>query len=172
MEASEALNQLSLWCRQSNGSPIEIQRGIERRFNTVSTFAEANLRSIERALGWSLPTTYGALLRLVGQSRLFVDTYGLGLYLYSPEEVISSSQGIWDEEEEPGEERFCLIGESRNTGDYFGFVISRDTVTNFDVFCHEYPPPEYAAISDELKSWRTLDQWLVQIVGSYGQETL
>ena len=172
MEANEALNQLHFWCQQSNGSPIEIKPSVRRSFDALSTFAEADLQSIEEALVWSLPDTYKAFLQLIGQCTLFLDDHGLGLYFYSPDEVISASLSIWDEEEEPGEERFCFIGENRSIGDYFGFVISRNDPANFDVFCHEYPPSEYMAVSDELKSWRTLEHWFVQIVTSYGEETL
>jgi hypothetical protein len=43
---------------------------------------------------------------------------------------------------------------------------------NFDVFCHEYPPAEYAAVSDENSSWRTFDDWLVQAVDRHGRDTL
>ncbi len=172
MEAIEALNQLHIWCQQSNGLPIEIKPGVRRKFDTTTTFAEAEFRFIEEALGWSLPAIYQELLRLVGKSRIFLDEYDLGLHLYSPSEVIHASQSIWDKEEESAEGRFCFIGENRRTGDYFGFVISRNDPVNFDVFCHEYPPSEYVAVSDEVKSWRTLNQWLVQVVSSYGEETL
>jgi hypothetical protein len=57
-------------------------------------------------------------------------------------------------------------------GDFMGFLVSRPGPMNFDVFCHEYPFEEYVAVSDEIKTWRTFESWLIHAVETRGEETI
>ena len=172
MTGSDAIEQLADWCKRSQGKLLEIGADKPLAFNSLETYGTSEIDQLEQAIDWSLPALYRTLLSQVGRCEVFYGDDAFGLTLYSPAEVRTASQGIWLEEDHVGDDEFCFIGANRGMGDYFGFVTTRSGPANFDVFCHEYPPYEYAAVSDELKSWRTLDQWLVQVVESFGARCL
>jgi hypothetical protein len=173
MEIDEAIDQLRLWCDASAGAPIQMAGGRLMTFRSTSRYSCPLIRHIEQELGCSLPESYKKFMAAVGECTLFVDAaYGGGITFYAPEDAIKSSQRIWDEEEVPGVDRFCFVGAHMAMGDYIGFAISRDGPQNFDVFCHEYPPQEYVAVSDELSSWRSFESWLIHAVENNGQDTL
>lgn len=173
MEIDEAIDQLRRWCEASVGTPIEIAEDIVVTFESTLRYSDAAIQEIESELNCSLPESYKKFMLVVGESSLFTTPkYGGGINFYQPKEVIRSSIHIWDEEEEAGTDRFCFIGERMSMGDYIGFVVSRPGPKNFDVFCHEYPSQEYANVSDELKSWRTFDEWLIHAVTCKGKDTL
>jgi len=172
MDSSQAIEQLVNWCKASAGTSIEIASGRECSFRSFECYSEEAIAAFEAKLNWKLPTTYRLLLLRLGHSQLFIDEYGLGLEMHSPAQVLKASNHIWDGEEEVTGDRFCFVGSNTGIGDYFGFVINRPGPKNFDVFCHEYPPFEYVATSDELYSWRTLDTWLVQVVKTFGEDCL
>ncbi len=51
-------------------------------------------------------------------------------------------------------------------------LIRREGESNFDVFCHEYPFEEYVAVSDEIESWRTFEDWLIRCVESHREDRI
>jgi len=174
MQVTDAIDQLERWCLDSSGAPIEIAPGRILAFASHAIFDDEAINLMERRLNFVLPASYRRFMSSVGQSIVFRDprSGSGGMYFFSPEEAITASLGIWNEEEENGPDAFCLIGWHRSMGDYFGFVVNRTESRNFDVFCHEYPPSDYVKISTEIRSWRTFDEWIVRAVETYGEETL
>jgi hypothetical protein len=109
----------------------------------------------------------------IGESALFAwSRIGGGLHFYHPEQVIETSLALAVENGDSGSERFCFVGEHRLMGDFMGFAINRPGPKNFDVFCHDYPLEKYAAVSDEIKSWRSFEEWIIHVVQSRGEHTL
>jgi len=109
----------------------------------------------------------------VGASSLFSwSPHGGGPCFYDPDEVILSSRDAKVFRNDGGIDRYCFVGEHRLMGDRMGFLISRSEPKNFDVFCHEYPMEEYAEVSDEIKSWRTFEEWLIRAVETCGRKTI
>jgi hypothetical protein len=174
MDISGAIDQLAKWCAESNGAPIEIAPGRTLTFASHAIFGQTEIDLLEQQLGFHLPSAYRRFMGIIGQSILFQEPrYASGgLYFYKPEEAINASLAIWEGEAEAGSDRFCFIGCHRSMGDYFGFVIDRPDLKNFDVFCHEYPPGEYVDVSNEIGSWRTFDEWIIRAVESSGEDTL
>lgn len=175
MTFEEAIAQLRTWCDLSMNRPIPI--GVDSRlaFSCRPVEDDEEIRHIEHDLEWPLPKAYARLLRSVGSGKLFINKYGLGVHLYAPSQVLEMSEGIWEsweQERATSHDRFCIIGHHNGLGDAFGFVISRPGPRNFDVFCHEYPPFEYASVSDGLDSWKTLDQWIIRLVESHAKDIL
>jgi len=131
------------------------------------------LREVEKRLGGSLPESYRRFMAIIGASSLFSwSPHGGGPRFYRPDEVVEASLGAVVERDDGGQDRFCFVGEHRLMGDYVGFLLSRPGPKNFDVFCHEYPLEEYVAVSDEIKSWRTFEGWLINAVETRGEETI
>ena len=173
MKFQDALDQLSAWCAQSGGKPIDIAAEAPLSFSCekLGFLSEKDLSAL---LGWKVPEEYLQLLRAVGRSELFIDEYGLGIHIYSPSEARNVSQELWREWITEGvlPQNFCMIGHHSGLGDAFGFLVDRSGPNNFDIFCHEYPPYAYAETSDELKSWRTLEAWVIRLVESKGLDVL
>jgi len=174
MGVDEAIDCLAAWCHQSAGTAIEIAPDRELAFASHAVFDDDDIHAVELRMGYNFPPGYRRFMRVVGQSLVFREPQrGTGgMYFFCPEEAINYSLSIWDEEENVGSDRFCFIGWHRSMGDYFGFDIKRGATRNFDVFCHEYPPSDYVSVSDELKSWRTFDEWIIRAVESFGEDTL
>ena len=173
MDLQQALEKLREWCDQSAGTPIEIAPGRHAVFDSRSIHDAGSLRMVEDRLGCSLPESYVRFMSVIGASLLFSwSPYGGGVRFYNPEEVVETTIGVASEGIEGLTDRFCFVGEHRSMGDLMGFLVSRDGPRNFDVFCHEYPLEEYVAVSDELKKWRTFEEWLIRAVSTLGQESL
>jgi hypothetical protein len=169
---ADALAQLLVWCNHSQGKPIEIAPGVTGSFHSRQTYGESAVSAIEAALGTGLPSAYHAFMSALGESSLFVSSPTRdGLHFYHPQQVVEVSRQ-WIEATAPGSERFCFVGEHRCLGDLMGFCIDRPAPQNFDVFCHEYSMEEYAAVSDELRSWREFEAYIVEVVASCGRESL
>jgi hypothetical protein len=167
MILTEALTQLRVWCDASGGEPIEIAPGRQVVFLSSNTFSAPDICRIEDQVGCALPDGYRLFLGAIGRSALFSSSrIGGGLHFYDPDRVIEVSLSSNAGNEEHVRERFCFIGEHRLMGDFMGFCINRPGPKNFDVFCHEYPLEEYSAISDEISSWRSFEEWLVHVVES------
>jgi hypothetical protein len=112
-------------------------------------------------------------MSVIGASSLFSwSPYGGGQRFYNLEEVIETTLAVASGGIDGMTDRFCFVGEHRSMGDLMGFLVSRAGPRNFDVFCHEYPLEEYVAVSDELKSWRTFDDWLIRAVMTLGEESI
>ena len=170
MELAEALAQLRAWCDQSRGEPIEIAPGISRAFQSRGTFPEVSVRQIETQLGVALPLAYFEFMATVGESSLFGwSASGGGPFFDHPKQVIEVSRAWGEAEPEMGQ--FCFVGEHRSMGDMMGFYLDRPA-PNFDIYCHEYPPSEYVAVSNELNSWRDFGSYIVGLVVSFGKDTL
>lgn len=173
MDANDTIAQLRQWVDSSGGRPIEIAPEQTNVFQSHAVFSAEDVSSIEQQLHCKLPDSYRQFMAMIGESSLFQDpTTKLGICFFKPADVILASNQIWDEEFERTEDRFCFIGALQVMGDYFGFTTTRRGPQNFDVYCHEYPPGEYVSTSDELKSWRTFDSWLVRLVESRGKRSL
>jgi hypothetical protein len=162
MELSEALLQLKAWCDQSAGQPIVMLPERTAVFESRSAHGEEAIREVEKRLACSLPDSYRRFMATIGASSLFSwSPHGGGPRFYRPDEIREASLGAAVKRADGGEDRFCFVGEHRLMGDFMGFLISRLGPKNFDVFCHEYPLDEYVAVSDEIKSWRTFEAWLI-----------
>jgi hypothetical protein len=173
VDLEQALAQLRIWCDQSAGTPIEIAPGRLAVFVSRSTHDARSLRRVQERLGCSLPESYFRFMSEIGASSLFSwSPYGGGARFYDPDEVIATTCAVLSEGTEGVIDRFCFVGEHCAMGDLMGFLVSRAGPRNFDVFCHEYPLAEYIAVSDELKSWRTFDDWLIRAVTTLGQDSL
>lgn len=173
MDFNEALAQLRLWCDQSQGIPIESLPEGRGVFESRSTHTEAEIRKIEECLECTLPGSYHQFMATIGASSLFFSNkYGGGPYFYSPAEVMRVSEAAVLQCDDGTYQRFCFLGEHRSMGDWMGFLISRPGPNNFDVFCHEYSFEEYVAVSDELKSWRSFEEWLIHAVETEGVESI
>jgi hypothetical protein len=173
MDIHQAIDQLRQWCDRSNGTPIEIAPGQTAVFLTRSVHDANSVRMIEDRLGCSLPDSYRLFMATIGASSLFSwSPHGGGPRFYNPEEVIEASIAVATQQDVGRSERFCFVGEHRLMGDLMGFLVSRSGPKNFDVYCHEYPVEEYAGISDEIRSWRTFEEWLIHAVETYGVESI
>ena len=176
MNFEEAVKQLEIWCRSSKGKLIEISPDNFLSFESLETYDDLQINSIEESLQWKLPDTYKIFLKAIGKSRLFLNANRLGTVFFDPGEVLHASEiqvwESWEEEKKESPHRFCIVGKESGLGDFFGFAIGIESSKNFDVFCHEYPPFEYVEVSDEIKSWKSFDEWIVQIVENFGQERL
>jgi hypothetical protein len=139
-------------------------------FVSHSVHPEDDILQIERELECELPDSYRMFMATIGASSLFSwSPHGGGPRFYDPDEVIQASRGAVSKNLD---DRFCFVGEHRLMGDLMGFLVTRQGPRNFDIFCHEYPPEDYAAVSDELDSWRGFDEWLVHAVETCGEETI
>lgn len=174
MTFEQAIEQLKQWMIQSHGCAINIGDDCECEFTQLETYNDEQIAATETALGWHFPLALKVFLKEIGHSRLFYDPqYGLGIDIFSLEQIQQTSEELKNlEEEEPITDQFCMIGTSNSMGDYFGFTINRNTPDNFAVYCHEYPVFEYVNVSNELNSWRTFEDWIIQIVTTLGEEEL
>jgi hypothetical protein len=173
MDFQQALAQLREWCDRSAGTPIEIVPGRRAVFLSRSTHNPDSVRKLEDCLGCSLPQSYFQFMSVIGESLLFSGSpYGGGPRFYNPEKVVETTFDVASGGIDGLTDRFCFVGEHHSMGDLMGFLVSRAGPRNFDVFCHEYPLEEYVAVSDELKSWRTFDEWLIRAVETLGEESI
>lgn len=167
---TEALDQLCAWCDRSRGAVIEIAPGVTGSFQSRATFGEPDVRAVEAELGCELPPAYYEFMAVVGESSLFGwSPHGGGLFFY-PRQVIDTSRE-WATAR-PEVERFCFVGEHRLMGDMMGFCLDHPGPANFDIYCHEYPFEKYAAVSDEISSWREFGPYISNLVASHGEDTL
>ncbi|MBS0263834.1 MAG: SMI1/KNR4 family protein [Planctomycetes bacterium] len=171
MKLPNALAQLRAWCDLSRNTPIEIEPGVFRYFETRGVYDETAMKEIEIELDFTLPAAYREFMATVGESSLFGwQPGGGGLHFFNPPQVVKVSRE-WAEAA-PGVELFCFVGAHMAMGDIMGFCIDRRGPNNFDVFCHEYPFEEYVAVSDEIKSWRDFGKYISGVVSRYGRESL
>jgi hypothetical protein len=173
MEYLDALLKMRSWCDQSDGKPIEIISGQSVVFESRATYGEEDVAIVEGELECVLPESYRLFMSIVGASTLFgQSSIGGGPYFYSPDEILETSIRPETYVGNGSSDRFCWIGEHRCMGDFMGFLVSKPGPKNFDVFCHEYPLEEYAEVSDEIKSWRTFEDWVILSVETLGMDTL
>ena len=173
MELDTALEQIRTWCDESKGTKIELLPGEDAVFESRSLHSSQELSAVEKAIEFTFPDSYRRFMNTIGASSLFsLSTYGGGPRFYTPEEVIKASEGATYRDDEGQVHRFCFVGEHLCMGDFMGFLTSKPDSRNFDVFCHEYPFEEYVAVSNEIDSWRTFEQWLIRSVESRGEDTL
>lgn len=174
IDYSLAVQTLADWCERSGGTAIEFVEGRRAAvFKSRSIHSLEEIRAVEKQLGFAFPTSHVNFITKLGACTLFSDTrFGGGPRFYSPDEVVAASDGAVCKDADGMEHRFCFVGEHRLMGDFMGFLMSRDGDENFDVFCHEYPFEEYVAVSDELGSWRTFENWVLRAVESCGDDTL
>ncbi len=172
-EFDSALLQLKSWCELSHGKMIEITDGLNYEFHQYKTFSDQEISETEKKIGWKLPESYKSCLKQIGHAMLFVDRFGLGLDFYDLNDITQIHHDLKTmEEDQPITDQFCMIGSIRSLGDFFGFTINRDGPENFNVYCHEDPVYDYVSITDELKQWKTFDEWLMRLTSTYGKECL
>ena len=176
MNFEEALKQLKSWCDSSRGELIEISPDNFLSFEILELFDDSKINLLENSLKWKLPESYKLFLESIGKSNLFLSEYALGTHFFDPDEVLQASEfqvwESWEEEKANFPHRFCIIGAETGLGDFFGFAIGIESAKNFDIFCHEDPPFEYIEVSNELKSWKSFDEWIVRLVENFGCERL
>ncbi|KUF40900.1 SMI1/KNR4 family protein [Myroides marinus] len=144
------------------------------RFNT-QPISKEELTAIKELTHNLLPPTYYLFLEEVGCGQFFISEYLPSFEIYNLVELQENIQAIEDEILEADEvitDQFIMIGTHCSMGDWMGFCTTRKEENNYDVFCHEYPLEEYIETSDELKSWRTFEEWIIKAVETKGSKTL
>lgn len=134
-----------------------------------------DLEKIKRLTDYGLPGSYYYFLEEIGVGDFFINEYSSKFELYNVaqlKEYNSLLQREIVEEDETTVENYFMIGRHLSMGDWMGFCTSKADTANFDVYCHEYPIYDYAAISDELKSWRSFEDWIINVVKTKGEESL
>ncbi|MCA8998921.1 MAG: SMI1/KNR4 family protein [Planctomycetaceae bacterium] len=173
MNLEEALAQLKEWCDESRGNSIPLLPERQAVFESRSLHGDDELAAVETKLSFSFPHSYRRFMATIGACSLFSwSPHGGGPRFYTPSEVLQVSQGASYTDEDGNTHRICFVGEHRLMGDFMGFLMSRPGEQNFDVFCHEYPFEEYVAVSDEINSWRTFENWVIKCVETRGEESI
>jgi SMI1 / KNR4 family (SUKH-1) len=172
-EFIESLKQLKKWCANKNTNEIKSEI---LNFD-ISQISDEDINKIKTYTEQKLPESYYSFLKEIGIGRLFYDTTyrGGGIEIFDLDALIENNKIILSEiesENEPTKEQFIMIGIHHAMGDWFGFDVSKVGISNFDVFCHEYPIYEYGETSDELKSWRSFEDWVINLVASKGENSL
>ncbi|MFD2555168.1 SMI1/KNR4 family protein [Sphingobacterium tabacisoli] len=166
-------NEVSLsTSKWANG--LEIIETEQLRFN-IHPLSEEELIAIKVLTNNLLPPAYYHFLAEIGSGQFFINDYFPGFEIYNLAELKEYNQLIQQEIKEAGEtiiDDYLMIGTHCSMGDWMGFCTTRKKEKNYDVFCHEYPIEEYATTSDELKSWRTFEEWIIKAIQTKGTETL
>jgi hypothetical protein len=146
----------------------------EVTFNIQSVSIQ-DIEIIKELTNNCLPDSYYYFLQEIGVGAFFIGEYSSKFELYNIIQLKEYNALIQQEiegEDEITKESYFMIGSHRSMGDWMGFCTSKSDLANFDVYCHEYPIYDYAAISDELKSWRSFEDWIINVVKTKGEDSL
>lgn len=152
----------------------EITESEVLKFN-VEPVSDKELEEIKAVTQHTLPESYYHFLAEIGSGQFFTADYIPGFKFYNLAELEENRVYIQQEMEDAEEginDNFIMVGLHCSMGDWMGFCTTRKDEKNYDVFCHEYPVDEYAETSDELNSWRTFEEWMINAIGTKGRETL
>lgn len=141
----------------------------------IQSISEEELTAIKALTHNLLPPAYYLFLEEIGCGQFFISDYLPSFEIYNLIELEENIQAVQHEISETAEEitdRFMMIGTHCSMGDWMGFCTTRKEVNNYDVFCHEYPIEEYVETSNELKSWRTFEEWIIKAIETKGTKTL
>lgn len=144
------------------------------KFN-VQSISGKKLEEIKSYTQYLLPESYYHFLSEIGSGQFLIGEYLPCFEIYNLAELTENNTNVQKEIESVGEEvsaDFIMIGMHCSMGDWMGFCTTKNDKKNYDVFCHEYPIDEYVEISDELKSWRTFEEWFIKAIETKGEETL
>lgn len=155
--------------KRKNGEDI-VER--ERLNFSVQSLTMSALEEMKAFTNYTLPESYYYFLQEIGTGSFFFSDYIGGFELYNLTQLQEYNALFQQEMEEPIEENFIIIGAHLAMGDWMGFCITKHDDRNFDVYSHDYPIAEYRATSDELKSWRTFEEWIIIGIETKGKETL
>lgn len=181
-EFIKALHQLKEWISKNEvaiKTPVwkdgdQIIESERLKFNTQPV-SNTEVQEIKAFTEHLLPESYYHFLTEIGSGQFFIGDYLPCFEIYSLAQLQEYNALVQKENEDAEEEiryHFIMIGSHCSMGDWMGFCTNRNDEKNYDVFCHEYPIDEYVEISDELKSWRTFEEWVIKAVETKGKETL
>lgn len=142
------------------------------KFN-VQSISGKELEEIKSYTQYLLPESYYHFLSEIGSGQFFIGEYFPCFEMYGLADL-KENNALVQKEIKDGEinDNFIMIGMHCSMGDWVGFCTTKNDKKNYDVFCHEYPIDEYVEISDELKSWRTFEEWFIKAIETKGEETL
>ncbi len=177
-EYLHALDELKNWIL-NNKTIIETtsfgkKKTEEVTFN-IQSVSTQDIEIVKKLTNNCLPNSYYYFLQEIGVGDFFIGKYSSKFELYNMIQLKEYNALIQEEiegEDEITKESYFMIGSHRSMGDWMGFCTSKSDLANFDVYCHEYPIYDYAAISDELKSWRSFEDWIINVVKTKGEDSL
>lgn len=177
-EYLHALDELKNWI-SNNKAIIETtsfgkKKTEEVTFN-IQCVSTQDVEIIKELTNNCLPNSYYYFLQEIGVGAFFIGEYFSKFELYNAEQLKEYNTFIKkeiEEEDEITKEHYFMIGSHCSMGDWMGFCTSKSDLVNFDVYCHEYPIYDYASTSDELKSWRSFENWIINVVKTKGEDSL
>ncbi|WP_276378803.1 SMI1/KNR4 family protein [Flavobacterium sp. H4147] len=177
-EYINAVNEFKNWIHKNEVMVENTFYGEEKA--EIKTFQIQNisveeLQDIKKLTNNNLEDSYYYFLQEIGSGHFFIGEYFAKFELYNLEQLKEYNalvQKEIEEEDEVTEENYFMIGSHLSMGDWIGFCTTKQDTNNFDIYCHEYPIYEYAETSDELKSWRSFEDWIIKIVKTKGEESL
>ncbi|MDM1298320.1 SMI1/KNR4 family protein [Empedobacter falsenii] len=181
-EFQESINNLKYWISKNEAilekklwkDSKEIIEAEILRFKIQSITIE-ELDAIRKYTNNNLPESYYYFLSEVGTGQFFTGEYLPSFEIYNLAEL-QEYNNLFQQEVENTEEvvndEFLIVGTDCAMGDWMGFCTTRMEENNFDIFCHEYPIDEYVETSDELKSWRTFEEWMIKVIETKGRKSL
>ncbi|MGN7809176.1 MULTISPECIES: SMI1/KNR4 family protein [Flavobacterium] len=177
-EYFNAVNELKNWIL--NNKVIIEDTSYRNEKADIKTFKIQNisteeLQDIKSLTNNNLEDSYYYFLQEIGTGQFFIGEYFAKFELYNLEQLKNYNALVQQEiegEDEASEDNYFMIGSHLSMGDWIGFCTTKQDTNNFDVYCHEYPIYEYAETSNELKSWRSFEDWIIKVVKTKGEESL
>lgn len=182
IEYINAVNELKNWIlsnkviikNESYGEKKQLEKAEFKTFQ-IQNISTEELQAIKNLTNNQLEDSYYYFLQEIGSGYFFIDEYTTQFELYNLAQLKTHNAMVQqeiEEEDEATKESYFMIGSHLSMGDWIGFCTTKQDTNNFDIYCHEYPIYNYTETSDELKSWRRFEDWIIRVVKTKGEKSL
>lgn len=171
MNYDEALEQLSKWCKQSNGLIITLPSGREHTFLVTTKFNSMQFEGFEKLLQCKLPEAYKKFLLKIGSGLFFNlgDNASGGIEILAPDRIKSAYQYSFENVDEWIGKKVLPVGFDQNLQEHAAYVFSLPAPNNFIVMSHEYYIDELEEYDDDLPGKVfSFEEWIIEAVETQG----
>lgn len=170
MSFDTACRQLSDWIAESNGVPIALPSGRMRSFRQTTAYTDTELCRYESELNVVFPDACRHLLISIGSCHLFYGgtEFANGLEIHDLAELRQRYVDYFDEENGNLFSQFIPVGCDNRLQEIAAYCVGRPAPNNFLIMSHETLPEDWCDTADELASWCTLEDWVIEAVTTEG----